>query len=1586
MESRAGRPATRLLAGVTSALLCLGTIVLAGPAARADSAPLGPPANDPVTVSADPLPTVQVNGVVWSQVVVGTTVYAAGSFTRARPAGAPLGVGEVVRNNLLAFDIRTGELVPSFAPDLNAQALAVTASPDGKRVYVGGDFTVANGQPRNRVAAYDTATGALVAGWAPSVNSQVRALGATGSAVYLGGSLTAVGGVSRTRLAAVSAANGSLLPWAPVPGTGPTDGNRLPRFDADGKAIPGTLDTAANSRTSNEVMAIVVTGGGNQVVVGGRFYSMNGARATGVAALDPVSGANRSFALNQLLTNQGVHSAVWSLSTDGAVVYGTAYDYYGPGNLEGSFAAEAAGGAVRWIADCRGDTYSSFPMNGALYTASHAHRCSNIGGFPEQQPQVWKHATAVSLAASGRVGSDTMANANLYGRPAPSLLTWFPAFAQGTVTRQYQAGWSVTGNGQYLVYGGEFPRVNGKAQQGLVRFAMPSIAPNAEGPQVSGGVGVTPVAAGTLRVGWQGATDLDNQYLTYRVYRDGAATPTATFTRSSQWWQAAPLAWTDRGASPGAHTYRVTVTDPHGNEAVIGTASGTSSGSATARPYADAVHADGATSYWPMGERSGATAFDQGGIDDLGASGGVTRGVSGALRGDTDAAARFDGTNGGFASQSPRRGPHTFSVEAWFQTRSTTGGKILGFGDVRTGLSNHYDRHLWLDTAGKLHFAVWPGRPFELVTPRSYNDGAYHHVVATLGPNGLSLYVDGQLAASRTDGISAQEITGYWRIGGDRTWSGAPYFPGSIDEVAVYPTVLTAEQVARHHAIGTTGTAVNVAPTAVFTTAVADLTATVDASASTDGDGRVAAYAWDFGDGSTGTGVTASRRYAAPGTYTVTLRVTDDKGAVGSTTRQVTVTAPPANQPPAAAFTATTAGLTAWLDASSSVDHDGTVTSYAWDFGDGSTGSGATASHDYATAGTYQVRLTVTDDDGATHGVTRPVTVAASDGPTELARDTFGRTATNGLGTADAGGPWTATVGAGRQSVSPGVAQLALPGAGNNTGAHLGGVRQTSADVRTTFGLSATPAGAGTYVYAVGRRIASGGEYRVRLRVMPDGAVALALSRVSGGAEAFPGGEVVVPGVTWAPGVTLELRAQVWGTGTTEIRGTVWRQGTAEPAPQLVRTDATAELQAPGSVGLTVHRPSSNATPTAVRVTAFAAATVATGPTEPSANDVPTAAFTSSADGLVLSVDGSTSTDPDGTIRAHAWSFGDGEEASGPAVSHTYAAAGTYLVRLTVTDDDGATAVAERSVTVTAPQSNGAPTAAFTSSADGLVLSLDGRGSTDPDGTVRSWSWTFGDGATGTGATTSHTYTAAGTYRVALTVTDDDGATATHEATVTVSAPDEPSAIARDDFERIVSGGWGAAEVGGEWTPSVGGARLSVAGGAGELALPGAGNNTGAYLAGVSSSATDVTASFTLSSTPTGAGTYLYVSGRRVGAGQEYRVRVRVMADGRVALALSRLSGGESFPGGEVVVPGLTWQAGVPLTVRVRTTGTGTTEITASVWAEGAPEPEQPQLVRTDSTEALQAPGSVGLTAHRPGSTTAATAVRITAFGTVVAP
>jgi hypothetical protein len=183
--------------------------------AQAAQAPIQPQPNNSIT--ADGLPTVQINGVVWSTDIAGSKVYAGGSFTRARPAGSAAGVNETVRNNLVAFDINTGVMDASFAPNLNGQVLGVAVSPDQSRVYVVGDFTTANGQARRRVAAYSTSTGALITSFNPvGVNSRARAVIATNDTVYVGGGFAGTGNnAARSNLAAFRASDGALLPWAP---------------------------------------------------------------------------------------------------------------------------------------------------------------------------------------------------------------------------------------------------------------------------------------------------------------------------------------------------------------------------------------------------------------------------------------------------------------------------------------------------------------------------------------------------------------------------------------------------------------------------------------------------------------------------------------------------------------------------------------------------------------------------------------------------------------------------------------------------------------------------------------------------------------------------------------------------------------------------------------------------------------------------------------------------------------------------------------------------------------------------------------------------------------------------------------------------------------------------------------------------------------------------------------------------------------------------------------------------------------------------------------------------------------------------
>jgi len=163
----------------------------------------------------------------------------------------------------------------------------------------------------------------------------------------------------------------------------------------------------------------------------------------------------------------------------------------------------------------------------------------------------------------------------------------------------------------------------------------------------------------------------------------------------------------------------------------------------------------------------------------------------------------------------------------------------------------------------------------------------------------------------------------------------------------------------------------NVAPISSFTYTVTDLQVTFT-DGSSDSDGSVTAWSWDFGDGNTSTSQNPVHTYAAGGTYTVTLTVTDDLGTTDASNQAVTVVAP--NVAPTADFSFVANNLDVdFTDISS--DSDGTVASWSWDFGDGNTSSAQNPSHSYAATGTYTVALTVTDDEGATDTSTQSISV-----------------------------------------------------------------------------------------------------------------------------------------------------------------------------------------------------------------------------------------------------------------------------------------------------------------------------------------------------------------------------------------------------------------------------------------------------------------------------------------------------------------------------------------------------------------------------------------------------------------------------------
>jgi PKD repeat protein len=1887
---RLRRSATVVAAGALATALALPAT--AAPAlaagAAADAAP-----QLPATVSADSLPTVQINGVAWNQLVVGNTVYVAGEFTTARPAGAAAGTSEVSRSNLLAYDITTGNLISSWAPTVNATAYGLAASADGKTIYVSGSFTQANGQTVYRLAAFNATTGALVTGFKPVFDARVRSIAVVGNTLYAGGIFTRVGSTPRIRLAALNATTGALV-------------------------------TGWSASADSEVLAMVVPSSKPQLVIAGRFGIVNGAASRGSGALSLDTGASQPWAVQEQIYDYGPSSAVYSLSTDGTAVYATGYNFGDYGNFENSFAAEADGGALRWANSCLGDTYGSHPLDGVLYTAGHAHDCSTMGGLPDLAPRQYQWALAGTTAASGKTNPRN-AYGWLEGTPANTQLHWTPTFNAGSFTGQGQSTWDVTGNDRYLLYGGEFTNVNGKGQQGLARFATRSTAPGKEGPQ--GGSDLTPSATttypGQVRLAWRSAWDRDNKTLTYELLRGSSTSPTvvATTTAGTEWWDRPPVALADPSPLTGAQQYRVRVTDPSGNTVTGNPVSATVS-TAAATAYPAAVKADGATDYWRLGDRSGLVGTASIGEHDLKVDSSETRGVAGATA-DSNTAMTFTGVTEipfstrfgpSYKSVVPAAttytldGPQTYTTEAWIKTTTTTGGKIIGFGNSNSGYSSNYDRQVYMTNDGRLVAGVYSGGTNTATSAKSYNDGEWHHVAATLGASGLNLYVDGVKVASNGAATQAQPFNGYWRIGGDTLngWPDQPTsngFAGTIDDVAVYPAALTGAQVRAHYsATGRTaatpakpsdaagGAVFDSAPDAFWRlqettgTSLADSGPEGASPAVVNGTVGLGAAGVPGITGSTGvalsgandSGLASSAPTAAPSTYSEELWFkttstrggkligfgSDRSGYSGSYDRHVwmdrngtlhfgtwtgqantvdttkayndgswhhvvasqgadgmamyvdgalvgtnpqtqaqgytgywrvggdsswgdtengffdgtvddvavysrALTAADAathfragggNTAPTAAFTPTTTGLSLSADASASRDADGTIASYAWTFGDGGTGTGATAQHTYAKPGTYTVVLTTTDDKGATATSSQQVTVrdasvvAPADaygaavfaaGPDAYYRldDAAGATSaadSSGLGN-------TGVVRGGVRTGAPGVSASVGAGTGATLDGQVGSVvvDPQRLDGPTTYSLEmwfsttstrggklvgfgdgdgtwysgnydrhvimntdgtlhfgvwtgyenrvdtsaayndgkwhhlvATQGPAGMNLYVDGASVGTNPQtqaqgYSGYWRVggdsswgptengFVDGSVdeVAIYSKVLGastvadhfakGAAAAPANQAPTAAFTAAAtglsasfdastskdadgtiasyawdfgdgatgtGVTATHAYAAAGTytatlvvtddegakGTTSQQVVVTAPAPANQAPTAAFTatatglsasfDASASADADGTVagyawdfgdGTTgTGRTATHTYATAGSRTATLVVTDDKGATATTshpvvvsapapANQAPTASFTATAKDLGVALDASASADSDGSVASYAWDFGDQATGTGRTASHTYAAAGTYQVKLTVTDDKGATGSLTQEVVVTAPvAANQPPTASFTSSATGLAAAFDASASADPDGSVASYAWDFGDQASGTGRTASHTYAAAGTYAVVLTVTDDKGATASATRSVVVAPAAPPTAtLAADAFGRTTTSGWGSADTGGAWTAPSG--ASSVDGSTGRLVMGKPGTTTGASLSAVSSSDTDLRAVVSLDKAATGGGTYVSLVGRRTTAG-DYRAKVKVGADGAVTVSLTRTSGSTETSLRAVVLNGVTLGAGQKLVVRVQAVGTGTTSLAAKAWLAGTTEPTGWAVSATDTTAELQGAGGVGVIGYLSGSAT----------------
>lgn len=227
-------------------------------------------------------------------------------------------------------------------------------------------------------------------------------------------------------------------------------------------------------------------------------------------------------------------------------------------------------------------------------------------------------------------------------------------------------------------------------------------------------------------------------------------------------------------------------------------------------PYNAAVLADEPYVFHLLDEEAGASAADYSGNRRAGtyAAIGAYR-QPGALSENPGYAVSLGGGTGRLVTGGNALvNPTTFSLELWFRTTTTTGGKLIGFESSRNATSASYDRHVFMNNSGRLVFGAWSASTIRTVTsPAAYNDGEWHHLVLTAVPRGQQqdaiMYVDG-VEVSRGTTSRTSNYSGWWRVGYGNLATGTGYpttrgFAGRVDQPAVYLAVLSAARVSAHH-------------------------------------------------------------------------------------------------------------------------------------------------------------------------------------------------------------------------------------------------------------------------------------------------------------------------------------------------------------------------------------------------------------------------------------------------------------------------------------------------------------------------------------------------------------------------------------------------------------------------------------------------------------------------------------------------------------------------------------------------------------------------------------------------------------------
>jgi PKD repeat protein len=845
------------------------TVIVAGVAvlpASADTEQQGIVATNPL----DTTPHV-LDGTVHAVAVVGDVVVVGGEFTQVREAAT--GSPTLSRTNLFAFSHATGKIDVNFRPQVDGGVLSLEAGPD-ETVYVGGLFNTVNGATRKRLARLNVADGAPTAAFTRSqINwGNVTTITLRRSHLYIGGRFDTVTDTQ----------------------TG-TQRHVLARLDAGTGAVDPNFNVAVSDPRSGELVVkeLAVDPDETKLVIDGTFTKVNGEARSQIAVID-VSGTP---ALSTWATASYTASCEAGYDT-----YMRQIDFSPDGSY---FVVVTAGGyvastlcstAARWESNRSGSgqepTWVNYTGGDSLLSVSVTGAAVYVGGHQRwmDNPQGNNDAGPGAVPRQGIAAIDPTS-----GKSAD--IDWNPTRTLG------HGAEALTATSTGLLVGSDTDQLGGEYHGRIGEFPLSGI-PGA--PRE-----VTATAGdGQATVSWTPPSSPGGTITKYQV----ASTPAGGIAEA-----------------PG---------DQH-SAVVTGLINGQS--------YTFTVEAVNAAGTGPASDPSNA----------------VTPQAAGAPHADFTIACDDGASSCDFDASTSTDPDGTISTYQW------------DFGDGSEGEGQRVTHKY--STGGNYPVML------RVIDDADLNSETVKTVTLNLNPTAaIKVTCVNSTRACTFDASGSQDADGTiasykWDFGDGATGSGGAVthtYP-STGAYAVRLTVTDDK--------GATGTAnriltvssTNTSPTAGFTAGCTDSIrwCSFDASASQDPDGSISTYTWDFGDGITGTGMYAQHTYTAPGTYTVELTTIDDKGATGTASKQITVGSTGTNKPPLARFSYICPGLLhCEFDAAGSSDEDGTITTYAWSFGDGANGTGSTPMHDYTTKGTYTVTLTVTDDKGAKTSTTKQVT------------------------------------------------------------------------------------------------------------------------------------------------------------------------------------------------------------------------------------------------------------------------------------------------------------------------------------------------------------------------------------------------------------------------------------------------------------------------------------------------------------------------------------------------------------------------------------------------------------------------------------